>query len=93
LIIVEHCIAGSGVTAILGSRPRNDDGLDSPFPKDEVKISGEEAAVAVLLDDVFAGRRRQVAKNLNSLRSVDQASPIRNGPSPALNGMDRGSLV
>ena len=65
------------MTAVLGGRSRNDDGLDSPFPEDEVEIRGEKGAVAVLLDDVLAWRRCEVTKYLNALRSVDQARPIR----------------
>jgi hypothetical protein len=65
------------LTAVLSSGYRRHDGLDSPLPQDEVEIRSEESAVAVLLNDVFAWLRCQVTKDINALRSIDQARPIR----------------
>ena len=43
------------VTAVFGSRSRNDDRCDPPVAKDEIKVCRKERAIPMLLDNVSLG--------------------------------------
>src|SRR6266545_3782949 len=48
------------MAAILGGRPRDDDGIDPPLAQDNVQVRAKKATIAMLLDDMLTGCRRQL---------------------------------
>src|SRR5205814_1231376 len=60
------------VAAILSGRPRDDDGIDSPLAQDNVQVRAKKTAVAMLLDDMLPGCRRQLRVDVHSRRAIHQ---------------------
>ena len=75
-IVAEHGITRRRVTAILRRCSGDDDRVDAPFAQDDVEVRAEEAAVAMLLDHVLAGRRGEIGIDVHSRRAVHQGIPI-----------------
>src|SRR2546427_218652 len=67
---IKHRLPRRGVAAVLGSRPRDDDGIDSPLTQDNVQVRAKKAAVAMLLDDMLAGCRRQLRVDVHARRAI-----------------------
>jgi hypothetical protein len=59
-VVAKHRVPCCCVAAILGGRPRDDDGIDFPLAQDNVQVRAKKAAVAMLLDDMLTGCRRQL---------------------------------
>src|SRR6202040_3670673 len=68
-----------GKAAIFLWRSRDDDGIDSPLAKDNVEVRAKKAAVAMLLNNMLAGGRRQLRINLNTRRAINQCVTICDG--------------
>src|SRR3989442_789830 len=71
-----HRVTRRSLAAILGGCPGDDDRIDSPFPQDNVQVRAEKAAVAMLLDDMFARCRRQLGVDVHARRAINQCVTI-----------------
>src|SRR5205823_12849379 len=70
-VVAKHRVPCGGVAAILGSRPRDDDGIDTPLAQDKVQVRAKKAAVAMLLDDMLTGGRRQLRVDVHPRCAID----------------------
>ena len=75
-VVAKHRVPRRGLAAVLGSGPRNDDGIDSPLPQDNVEVRAKKSAVSMLLDNMFADCRRQLRVDLHARRAINQCVTI-----------------
>src|SRR3981081_457030 len=69
-VVAKHCVPRRGLAAILSSGPRDDNGIDSPLPQDNVEVSAKKAAVAMLLDNMLADCRRDLRVDLHARGTI-----------------------
>src|SRR5205085_10093215 len=70
-------LAHGGVDANVGGDAGENEVADLPRPQDELEIGGAEAALAGLVDDRFAGKRRKLCDDLPAGLAAHQDAAAR----------------
>ena len=75
-VVEEHRIARRCVTTIFRRRARDDDRINAPFTQDDVEVGSEEAAITMLLNDVFASSRGYFGIYLDARSAIHHCGKI-----------------
>jgi hypothetical protein len=82
-VVAKHRVPCCCAAAILGGRPRVDDGIDTPLAQDNVKVRAKKAAVAMLSTAcrlsifTFRNRNKRLDGRAKPFRTSDGKAGIR----------------